>query len=102
MVKEAYGGTETAAERWFLEYQDQIKLNKLTSFINIQQMTKAGQFSGSNRMKHMTDAMALIKRIGPDSSERVIQFDKNRDGDISQKIYFTISNDHVMYNFETE
>ena len=102
MIKDAYGGTETTAERWFLEYQDQIKLTKLTSFINIQQMTKAGQFSGSNRMKHMTDAMALIKRADPDSSERVIQFDKNRDGDVSQKVYFTISNDHVTYNFETE
>ena len=52
-------------------------------------MTKAGDFVGSNRLKHMTDAMAHIER-SKDGLERSIHFSKNRDCDKDFKMYFTL------------
>jgi len=59
MYKDTYRTTESAAELWFLNLQSQIKkgenkLKKYTTFINIQQVTKAGDFAGSNRLKQFT------------------------------------------------
>ena len=39
------------------------KSNSHSAFICIQQMTKGGDFAGSNRIKHMTTAMAHIKGL---------------------------------------
>jgi predicted ATP-dependent serine protease len=76
------------------------KTNTHTCFINIQQVTKGGQFAGSNRLKHMTDAMAIIKR-DVDTSERSLQFEKNRDGNTDQVVTFRITSDSVAYGFES-
>jgi hypothetical protein len=53
MVKDNYRTTEGAAESWFLGLQDknkkgQNKKKYYTTFLNIQQVTKAGEFAGSN------------------------------------------------------
>jgi DNA repair protein RadA/Sms len=106
MVKDNYRTTEGAAESWFLGLQDknkkgQNKKKYYTTFINIQQVTKAGQFAGSNRLKHMTDAMGIIKRDS-DTAERRLQFDKNRDGNTDQVVTFTIRPDFIEYGFESE
>ena len=105
MFKDVYKTTEVAGERWLLELQDKHKMgrnktNTHTCFINIQQVTKGGQFAGSNRLKHMTDAMAIIKR-DVDTLERSLQFEKNRDGNTDQVVTFRITSDSVAYGFES-
>lgn len=104
MVKDTYNVSYGAAESWFLSLQDKNKKgtnknNYYTTFINIQQVTKAGDFTGSNRLKHMTEAMAHITK-NSDGTERSIHFSKNRDCDKDFKLYFSISN-NVFYTYET-
>ena len=104
MVKDNYRTTESAAESWLLNLQDKHKKGEnkcsyYTTFINIQQVTKAGDFAGSNRLKHMTDAMAKIE-VSKDGLERSIHFDKNRDCDKSFKMFFSIHRDNVHYSYE--
>ena len=96
--------TESDAESWVLGLQDKVKKGEnkhkyYTSFINIQQVTKQGDFVGSNRLKHMTDAMAHIER-SKDGLQRSIHFTKNRDCDKDFKMYFTIHKDSVHYSYE--
>lgn len=87
--------TETVSERWYLSIQDKHKqgknpAKKYTSFINIQQVDKSGNFIGSNRLKHMTDATFIIK-VNKDSGTRLITFDKNRDcGNTETTVGFNI------------
>jgi predicted ATP-dependent serine protease len=105
MVKDNYKTTESAAEGWFLQLQDSHKKgnNKgsyYTTFINIQQVTKQGDFAGSNRLKHMTDAMCHIER-SKDGLQRSMYFSKNRDCDKDFSVYFTIHKDSVYYSYET-
>jgi predicted ATP-dependent serine protease len=105
MVKDNYKTTEGAAESWFLNLQDQHKKgnnknNYYTTFINIQQVTKQGDFAGSNRLKHMTDAMCHIER-SKDGLQRKMFFSKNRDCDKDFDVYFTIHKDSVHYSYET-
>jgi predicted ATP-dependent serine protease len=71
-----------------------------TTFINIQQVTKQGDFAGSNRLKHMTDAMCHVERP-KDGLSRSLYFSKNRDCDKDFKLYFTIYNDSIHYSYET-
>jgi DNA repair protein RadA/Sms len=106
MYKDAYGGTENGAEYWLLSVQDKHKkgenqLNKNTTFINIQQVTKGGDFVGSNRLKHMMDAQAIIER-SKDGLERTIHFTKNRDCDKDFEMFFNITSCGVEYSYEFE
>lgn len=96
MVKTADSTTETEAESWLLAYEDKIKLEKKTTFINLQQVVKGGKFAGSQRVEHMMDSMAHI--VYDEGSERYISFDKNRDGPTRNKIYINITNDTVSYS----
>ena len=105
MYKDLYKTTENAAESWFLSLQDEHKkgkntLTKYTAFVNIQQVTKQGDFAGSNRLKHMTDGMCHCVK-SKDGLTRSLQFSKNRDCDNDMKIYFSI-NQGIMYSFEQE
>jgi DNA repair protein RadA/Sms len=105
MYKDAYSTTERSAEIWFLNLQDKHKKgdnlkNYYTTFINIQQMTKAGDFVGSNRLKHMVDAFCHVTR-SKDGLERSLYFSKNRDCDKDFKVYFSIYNGGVHYAYET-
>ena len=105
MVKDHYRLTESAAESWFLNLQDRNKKGEnkgkyYTTFINIQQVTKQGDFAGSNRLKHMTDAMCHIER-SKDGLQRKMYFSKNRDCDKDFDVYFTIHKDSVHYSYET-
>ena len=102
MYKDTYRTTESAAELWFLNLQSQIKkgenkLKKYTTFINIQQVTKAGDFEGSNRLKHMTEAMCHLERI-KDSDSRKVYFSKNRDNSIDFHITYRIGLNQVEYS----
>ena len=107
MVQEENGWTRKKAESWLLDLMD--KHNKAdnerckhTAFVNIQQMTKGGDFAGSNRIKHMTTAMAQLKFDGRGRDAlRYMVFSKNRRGDVGDKIYFSLVRaGNVRYSFE--
>lgn len=107
MVKEQMNWMRGKVESWLLdlmEYNNKGNndLNKNTAFICIQQMTKAGEFAGSNRIKHMTTSMACIRYDRESGSgDRFIVFSKNRRGDTGTKIYFDMNKgENIDYNFE--
>ena len=107
LVMEENGWTRRKAESWLLDLMDKHnkadnETNRHTAFICIQQMTKGGDFAGSNRIKHMTTAMAHLKFDGRGrDAERYIIFSKNRRGDVGDKIYFRLfRNNNVEYSYE--
>jgi hypothetical protein len=88
--------TRTKTEKWFLDLMNNHnkganKLGKYTAFITILQLSKGGQFVGSNKLKHMTSAMMSIDwKGGENSSERYLQFSKNRLGAVGQRLFFSL------------
>ena len=79
-----------------------IKLNKFTSFLLIQQVTKAGEFVGSNKLKHMTDALLEMRRRSDrDGGDSYMSFQKNRNGKVEQELSFELSNSKITYGFIT-
>ena len=107
MVKDQMGWARNKVESWLLELLEKNnkannKANKNTAFICIQQMTKAGEFAGSNRIKHMTTAMAALRFDGRGAdAERYLEFEKNRRGSVGDKIYFSLARGGcVDYSFE--
>jgi len=108
MVQDQNGWARKKVESWLLDLLDknnkgENQTKKNTAFICIQQMTKAGEFAGSNRIKHMTTAMAQLRFDGRGyDAERYIEFDKNRRGGVGEKIFFSLSRGgKVDYSFET-
>ena len=102
------GWARNKVESWLLELLEKNnkannKANKNTAFICIQQMTKQGEFAGSNRIKHMTTAMAALRFDGSGAdAERYIEFSKNRRGSVGDRIYFSLHRGGcVDYSFET-
>ena len=107
MVKDQMGWARNKVESWLLELLEKNnkannEANKNTAFICIQQMTKAGEFAGSNRIKHMTTAMAALRFDGSGAdTERYIEFSKNRRGSVGDRIYFSLHRGGcVDYSFE--
>ena len=64
-----------------------------TTFLTIQQVTKAGAFIGSNRLKHMITAMMELRLDNPKNiySNRYVVFSKHRRGDVGVKLYYSLS-----------
>ena len=107
MVKDQMGWARNKVESWMLDLLEKHnKANndnkKNTAFVCIQQMTKAGEFAGSNRIKHMTTAMAALRFDGRGrDAERYLEFEKNRRGSLGDKIYFSLfRGGRVDYSFE--
>jgi len=107
MVKDQMGWARNKVESWLLELLEKNnkannKANKNTAFICIQQMTKQGEIAGSNRIKHMTTAMAALRFDGRGrDAERYIEFSKNRRGSVGEKVYFNLARGgRVDYSFE--
>ena len=102
-VVDFHGGTMKNAETQLLNLfekhnkaENQSKRN--TNFMIIQQVTKGGEFAGSNRFKHMITAMAHIK-FQQDGC-RAIWFSKNRRGGQMDKLFFSLNvKDHVGWLF---
>ena len=99
--------TKKKAESWLLDLMDRHnkaknQRNKHTAFIVIQQMSKSGDFIGSNRIKHMTTSMAHLKFDGRGrDAARYMIFSKNRRGDVGEKIYFSLFRpNNIEYSFE--
>lgn len=95
-VKEACNLTRGKVEKWFLDLM--IKNNKAgnkagiyTTFITILQLSKGGQFVGSNKLKHMTTSMmSLDWEGGENAGRRFMEFSKNRVGGVNKKLYFDL------------
>ncbi|MGL4908041.1 MAG: hypothetical protein ACRC9X_00150 [Bacteroidales bacterium] len=71
-----------------------INKSKMNStFITIQQVTKAGAFVGSNRLKHMITAMMELRLENAKNSfsPRFITFSKHRRGDVGIKLFFNLN-----------
>ena len=107
MVKDQMGWARNKVESWMLDLLEknnkaENQANKNTAFICIQQMTKQGEFAGSNRIKHMTTAMAALRFDGRGrDAERYIEFSKNRRGGVGEKIYFSLHRGGTVdYSFE--
>jgi len=107
LVQEENSWTRRKAESWLLDLMDvhnkaTNKSSKHTAFICIQQMTKGGDFAGSNRIKHMTTSMAHLKFDGRGRDAlRYIEFTKNRRGDVGDKIFFSLFRpNNVEYSYE--
>lgn len=64
-----------------------------STFLTIQQVTKAGTFMGSNRLKHMITAMMELRLDNPKNiySDRYVTFSKHRRGDVGVKLYYNLS-----------
>ena len=107
LVKDQMGWARNKVESWLLDLLEKNnkannQANKHTAFICIQQMTKQGEFAGSNRIKHMTTAMAAQRFDGRGrDAERYIEFSKNRRGSVGEKVYFNLARGgRVDYSFE--
>jgi len=107
MVKDQMGWARNKVESWLLDLLEKHNKanndeNKNTAFVCIQQMTKQGEFAGSNRIKHMTTAMAALRFDGRGrDAERYLEFEKNRRGSLGDKIYFSLHRGGcVDYSFE--
>ena len=95
-VKEACNLTRGKCEKWFLDLMTQQnkgtnRLKKYTTFVTILQLSKGGVFCGSNKLKHLTTSMMDLNwKGGENSSERYMEFTKNRLGPVNQKLYFNM------------
>lgn len=91
------------AEAWLVDVcaknnKGENKSNAYTSFLLIQQVTKSGVFSGSNKMKHLVDAMGEMRRESErDGSGTYINFMKNRNGLVDIKMYYELNNSKIKY-----
>ena len=97
-VKEECNLTRSKTEKWFLDLmiaqnQGKNKRKVYTTFITILQVSKGGTFVGSNKLKHMTTAMMELNwKGGENSTQRYMEFSKNRLGQVGQKMYFNFDN----------
>jgi DNA repair protein RadA/Sms len=91
------------AEAWMVDIctrnnKGENKSNKYTSFMLIQQVTKSGEFVGSNKLKHLLDAMGEMRREPEkDGGSTYINFVKNRNGLVNNKMYYQLSNSSIYY-----
>ncbi len=76
---------------------------KHSTFLTIQQVTKTGNFIGSNRLKHSITAMMELRLDNPKNiySDRYVVFTKHRRGDVGVRLYYNLSTrDNVEYDEE--
>jgi len=91
------------AEAWLVDVctknnKGENKTNAYTSFLLIQQVTKSGVFAGSNKLKHLVDAMGEMRRESErDGSGTFINFTKNRNGLVDNKMYYELNNSKIVY-----
>lgn len=96
-VQAACNLTKTQAEKWMIDVMIQNNKGnndekKYTSFLAIQQVTKGGNFVGSNKLKHNTTGMFELRYSNEFSGDRYIKATKNRRGFRYEKIYFSLDN----------
>jgi predicted ATP-dependent serine protease len=94
-VQAATGMTRTQAEKWMIDLMIQHnkgnnKGKRFTTFLAIQQVTKGGNFVGSNKLKHNTTGMIELRYSSEFSGDRYAKVTKNRRGFLHEKIYFSL------------
>lgn len=107
VIAEELGVSDKKAENRLLsliEKQAQGCNNRkvLTSFLLIQQMTKSGDFLGSNRLQHDVDGTVVLKCEDKNPySPRFITFTKHRGGTVGECLYYDLSTGRdVIYDGE--
>lgn len=94
-VKEHTGWSRGKTEKWFLNLMTQHNkglAKSFTCFVTILQLSKGGQFVGSNKLKHLTSAMMNLDWEGKENSgRRYMEFSKNRMGDVGKKLFFGLN-----------
>lgn len=92
------------AESWLVDIcvknnKGENKTNKYTSFLVIQQVTKSGEFVGSNKLKHLFDAMGEMRRESDrDGGGTYIMFSKNRNGNAGIKFGYQLNENSIYYS----
>jgi len=103
-VRDDNGWDRKTAEGWLVETcvrnnKGENKEDKYTSFLLIQQVTKSGEFVGSNKLKHMTDALLEMRRESDrDGGGAYMSFQKNRNGRAEDRMNFFLSNNKIEYS----
>ena len=87
--------TRTHAEKWLIDLMVQCNKGnntdkRYTSFLAIQQVTKGGNFVGSNKLKHNTTGMIELRYSSEFAGDRYAKVTKNRRGFKYEKIYFSL------------
>lgn len=100
-IQDFSGLSKSQAESWFLDMMEKHNEAKndaglYTCFLIIQQVTKSGEFLGSNRLKHMTSAMLEMTR-DREQDRCLMEFSKNRVGTAGESIAFNITRNAVNY-----
>ena len=91
------------AEAWFVDIcithnKGENETKKFTSFLAIQQVTKQGEFVGSNKLKHLFDAMGEMRRESEkDGGGTYIMFSKNRNGSVGDKFSYSLQSNSIQY-----
>lgn len=102
-VKEDAGMSQGQAEKWLIDIcvqhnEGNNDRGAYSSFLLIQQVTKAGVFVGSNKLKHITDAHMEMKRESErDGGGTYIMFSKNRNGQAGIRFGYQLSNNEIQY-----
>ena len=97
-VKEECDMSRGKTEKWFLDLMSahnrgENQTKTYTTFVTILQLSKGGNFVGSNKLKHMTTAMMQLDWEGAENGgRRYMEFSKNRLGQVGKKLYFTLDN----------
>jgi len=105
-VKEACYMTTNSSEKWLIDLmcehnKGNNKRKSYTTFLMIQQMTKGGEFVGSNKLKHNTTGMLMLNVSGEADRNvsRSVEFSKNRRGEVSKPLFFNLSTPNdITYN----
>jgi len=105
-IVDFHGGTNKNAESQVLNILESHnkannKNKKNTTFLIIQQVTKGGEFAGSNRFKHMLTSMGHLKFV---ENGRCFFFSKNRRGGRMDRLFFSLeTHNHVNWtHFEAQ
>ena len=96
------------AESWLVDMC--VKNNKgendkniFSSFLLIQQVTKSGVFVGSNKLKHLTDAMLEMRRRSEkDGGGTYMMFSKNRNGESGMEMGYDLGANSIIYGSISE
>ena len=99
-VRDDNGWDRKMAESWLVDIcnknnKGENKENKYTSFLLIQQVTKSGVFVGSNKLKHMMDAMMEMRREKEGGT--YMNFMKNRNGLVDCKLNYDLGSKRIVY-----
>lgn len=94
-IKESLKMTANGSEKWLIDLMVSHNLGgndscRNTTFIAIQQVTKGGDFVGSNKLKHNTTGM-LELRNDSDTGTTYLVFTKNRRGSVGKRMFYSLS-----------